>query len=461
MEYEYRSTRSIVLRKTVIHMSMPQAPMPGPSPHRSGWGLYASLPILAWALYDFANTIFTSNIVTIFFPFYLQETLGGSERLNQIASSFVSYTNALSSFFLVLFSPLFGVWIDRTGQKKRFLVPFAIISIGCTLLMGFFASWQTDILWGGLPASLCIVLVLFMLAKFFYNSSLVFYDSMISDLGNEKELPLISGFGVAVGYIGTLVGLTVYPFVGNDGFHESFIPTALMYLIFSLPIIFLYKDPPARIVPVDRKPSFLSGYKEIYATFKEAKLYRAVFLFMLAYFFFNDAVATAIAVMGVYAKTVIGFSTGEFILLYLVSTVSSIIGSFVFGYITRRVGAKTSVTLIALIMSVAIVLASTAVSEPVFWAAGSLYGVAMGAMWVASRTMIVELTPEEKRGQFFGLFAFSGKVSSIVGPLIYGTITLLLADAGNIASRIALGSLTVLVLIGLLIHMRVPYEKKL
>lgn len=441
-------------------MSMPQPSAPTPSPPRTGWGLYFSIPVLAWALYDFANTIFTSNIVTIFFPFYLQETLGGSERLNQIASTFVSYTNALSSFFLVLFSPLFGVWIDRTGQKKRFLVPFALISIGCTLLMGLFASWNTSLMWAGLPASLCMVLVLFMLAKFFYNSSLVFYDSMISDLGNDKELPLISGFGVAVGYIGTLVGLALYPFVGNDGFHESFIPSALLYLVFALPIIFLYKERPARPVPQGGKPSFLSGYKEIYATFKEAKLYRPVFLFMLAYFFFNDAVATAIAVMGVYAKTVIGFSTGQFILLYLVSTVSSIIGSFVFGYVTRQVGAKRSISLIALIMMLGITLASTAVSEPVFWAAGSLYGIAMGAMWVASRTMIVELTPEEKRGQFFGLFAFSGKVSSIVGPLLYGTITLLLADAGNMASRIALGTLTVLVLIGLLIHLRVPYLKK-
>jgi MFS transporter, UMF1 family len=441
-------------------MTNPKAPLQQPAPSRSGLGLYFSIPVLAWALYDFANTIFTSNIVTIFFPFYLQEVLGGSEKMNQIASTFVSYTNALASFFLVLMSPLFGVWIDRTGRKKKFLVPFALISIFSTLLMGLFASWNTSMTWAGLPASLCMVLLLFMVAKFFYNSSLVFYDAMISDLGQEKEIPLISGFGVAVGYIGTLMGLSVYPFIGNDGFHESFIPTALLYLVFSLPIFFLYKEKPARAVASVKKPSFFSGYKEIYATFKEAKLYRAVFLFMIAYFFFNDAVATAIAVMGVYAKTVIGFSTGQFILLYLVSTVSSIIGSFVFGYVTRSVGAKRSVSAVAVIMITSIVLASTATNEPVFWAAGSLYGVAMGAMWVTSRTMIVELTPEEKRGQFFGLFAFSGKVSSIVGPLLYGTITLLLADSGNLASRIALGSLTVLVIIGLFVHVKVPYTKK-
>ncbi|MCP1306806.1 MFS transporter [Paenibacillus tyrfis] len=425
---------------------------------RSGWRLYWSMPILAWALYDFANTIFSSNIITIFFPFYLQETIGGSETTNQIAGTFVTYTNALSSFFLVLLSPLYGVWIDRTGRKKAYLVPFTLACIVSTLLMGVFAGWQTDAGIAGLPLSLAAVLLLFMIAKFAYNSCLVFYDAMISDLGSDKQLPLISGFGVAVGYIGTLVGLTVYPLVGEGDFHRSFVPSALLFLLFSLPIFFLYKDPKPAPSAAAAKPSFLSGYRDIVLTFREARLYRPVFLFMIAYFFFNDAVATAITVMGVYAKAVIGFSTKQFILLYLVSTVSSIVGSFAFGYVTRSVGAKRSVAIVACVMIAAILLASTAWNEPMFWTAGSLYGIAMGAMWVASRTMIVELTPEHKRGQFFGLFAFSGKVSSIVGPLLYGSITWALAEAGNLASRIALGSLLVLVLIGLIVHVRVPYR---
>ncbi|WP_235941325.1 MFS transporter [Paenibacillus puerhi] len=433
-----------------------------PALPRSGWQLYLSLPVLVWALYDFANTIFTSNIITIFFPFYLKETLGGSETMNQIASTFITYTNALASFFLVLFTPLYGVLIDRTGRKKPFLVPLTILCIASTLLMGAASFWQTGLTVGGIPLSLAIVLVLFMFAKFFYNSSLVFYDAMISDLGNESELPLISGYGVAIGYFGTLVGLAVYPFIGNNGSHHSFIPSALLFLIFSLPLFFWYKEGAGlKTAAADRpKSSFFSGYREVWQTFKEARAYRAVFLFMIAYFFFNDAVATAIAVMGVYATTVIGFSTGQFIILYLVSTVSSIIGSFMFGYVNRRIGSKRAVGAVAVIMMVSIALASLTANQGLFWAAGSLYGVSMGAMWVTSRTMIVELTPEEKRGQFFGLFAFSGKVSSIVGPFLYGTITLTLAEYGNLASRLALGSLILLLLIGLAVHVRVPYAAK-
>ncbi|GLB60403.1 MFS transporter [Cytobacillus sp. NCCP-133] len=418
----------------------------------NSWRLYMTLPIVSWALYDFANTIFSSNINTIFFPFFLQESIGENEVLNQIASTFISYSNALASFFLVLFSPLFGVMIDRNGKKKKYIIFFTLITVLATILMGVFAAGTINGKVMGLPVYLALVIICFVIAKFFYHSSLVFYDAMISDLGTKQEIPLISGFGVAVGYIGTLVGLTVYLFVGDDGFHEAFMPTALLFLLFSMPLFFFVKDKP---VEVKEKQSFLSGYKEIWKTFKEMKQYKAIFTFMIAYFFLNDAIATTIAMMAVYAKTIVGFTTGKFILLYLVSTVSSIIGSFIFGYITKAKGPNKAVKYVGLLLLVALGIAVGSVNELMFWIAGSMFGIALGSMWVTTRTYIVELTPDDKRGQFFGLFAFSGKVSSIIGPLIYGSITLIFAEYGNLASRMALGSLMILTLAGLLIHSRI------
>lgn len=420
--------------------------------NRSGWKLYFTLPIFSWALYDFANTIFSSNVNTIFFPFYMTEAIGNNEVLNQIASTFVSYANAIASFFLVIFSPLYGVMIDRTGQKKKYIAVFTVIAAVSTIMMGIFGGANLAGKWFGMPVPLVLVLILFIIAKFFYHSSLVFYDAMISDLGTKQEIPLISGFGVAIGYVGTLVGLTVYPFVGDDGFHEAFTPTGIMFLIFSLPLFFFIKEKP---LPSPKKESFLSGYREIAATFKEMKAHKNIFTFMVAYFFLNDALATTIAMMAVYAKTIVGFSTGQFILLYLVSTVSSIIGSFIFGYVTKRTGARLAVYYVGILLLAALIIACFAVNGAMFWIAGSMFGVALGSMWVTTRTYIVDLTPEDKRGQFFGLFAFSGKVSSIIGPLLYGSITLIFADYGNIASRLALGSLIILTVVGLLIHRRI------
>ncbi|MFC9776562.1 MFS transporter [Paenibacillus chitinolyticus] len=437
-------------------MSQTNPVTPAPLPAK-GRKLFLSRPVLSWGLNDVANTIFSSNIVTLFFPFYLTQVIGGDARMDQVASTFITYSNALSGLLIVLLSPLYGVWMDRTGRKKSLMVPFTLLAIGFTLLMALSANWYSSASFLGLPLAVVGVLFFFVIAKFFFSSSVVFYDAMISDLGNSREIPLISGFGVALGYIGTLIGLSVYPLASGQQYEQTFLPSALLYLLFALPLILFYKE----AAPAPRsgmQTGFLSGYKEIAATFKEMKKYRPIFLFMVAYFFFNDALQTAISVMAVYAKTVVGFSTVRFLVLYLVATVSSIFGSFVFGYLTRKYGAKRAVVYVALLLIVAIGLGTTAVNEPMFWAAGVIYGISMGSMWVTSRTLIVELSPPDKRGQFFGLFAFSGKVSSIVGPLLYGTITFLLQDQGTLASRVALGSLLVMVVIGLIVHKRIPEQ---
>lgn len=429
----------------------------GTKEQRSQIALYLSLPILSWAFYDFANTIFSSNINTVFFPFYMDEVLGTNEVMEQVASTFISYANAIASVFLVLFSPLFGVWIDHTGYKRRFIVWFASLSILFTFLMGVFAGIETNTNFSGVPLSLFLVVTSFVIAKFFFNSSLVFYDSMMGDLGTKEELPLISGFGVAVGYLGTVFGLLVYLYVGDSDFHRAFIPTAILYLLFSLPLFFVNKDNP--IPKAQRKTTkFFDGFKEIIQTFKHMKKHQAIFTFMIAYFFLNDAIATTIAMMAVYATVIVGFTSGQFILLYLVSTVSSIIGSFIFGYIAKSVGSKRAITYVSIIMIVALLFAVFATKQWMFWIAGSMFGISLGSMWVTSRTYIIELSPVDKQGQFFGLFAFSGKVSSIIGPAIYGTVTLLLKDFGDVASRTALAALILMAVFGLMVHLKVKDE---
>lgn len=417
--------------------------------NKKGLFLYFSLPVLSWAIYDAANTIFSSNINTIFFPLYLQDAVGSNEVQTQLASTFISYANAIASLLLVIFSPLFGVMMDRTGKKKKYIIVFTLLAVFCTAGMGIIASNSFPTTIFSMPLSLLLVIILFVFAKFFYHSSLVFYDNSISDLGTKEQMPVISGFGVAVGYFGTLIGLVVYLFVEDGKFHQAFLPTAFLFFLFSLPLFFFMKETPTE---KQTSFSFFSGYKDIYETFKQVKTYRKIFLFMIAYFFLNDAIATTVAMMAVYAKAVVGFSTDQFILLYLVSTVSSIIGSFIFGYIAKYKGTYLSVKYVGVLLIVALVMATFAFNEYLFWIAGSLFGVALGSMWVTTRAYIVEITPEEKRGQFFGLFAFSGKVSSVIGPFLYGTITLLLADLGVLASRMALGSLILLTVIGLYIH---------
>lgn len=422
---------------------------------RSPIQLYLTLPILAWALFDFANTIFSANIVTLFFPQYITEMVGTDPRLEQIASTIIAYANAVSAMLLILFSPLYGVTMDRTGRRKKYVMVFTLMCVAATIMMGIFGGTDSET-WLGLPNGLILTIILFVFAKFCFSSGNVFYDGMLSGLGNRREIPLISGFGVALGYLGTLFGIfSVILLIGDAPTHHTFWLSGILFLIFALPIFFINKD---RRVPPKPKQPFIKGYRDIYRTFKEARQYPSIFFFMIAYFFVNDALATAIAMMQPYATTVVGFEAGAFLVIFMVATAFSIIGAIVFSFINRKIGSKKTFLSIAILLAVAIVIAAVPLPMWTFWIAACLFGIAMGSTWVVSRTMIIELAPPGREGQFFGLFAFSAKMSAIMGPFVYGSITLLLADYGTIASRIAITSLIVMILIGIFFHMKVKEE---
>ncbi|WP_020008792.1 MFS transporter [Salinicoccus albus] len=423
---------------------------------RSPIQLYLTLPILAWALFDFANTIFSANIVTLFFPQYITEVVGSTPRLEQIASTVIAYANAVSAGLLILFSPLYGVTMDRTGARKKFVMLFTLLCVTATILMGVFGGMDTD-RWFGLPNGLVLTIILFVFARFAYNSGNVFYDGMLSSLGNKKEIPLISGFGVALGYLGTLFGiLTVMLLVGDAGVHNTFWLSGILFLVFALPLFIINKDQKTRPKP---KQPFLKGYKDIYHTFKMARAYPSIFFFMIAYFFVNDALATAIAMMQPYATTVVGFEPGAFLIIFMVATAFSIVGAIVFSFVNRAIGSKKTFLIIATVLGTAVAIAAIPLPMWTFWIAAVFFGIAMGSTWVVSRTMIIELSPEGTEGQFFGLFAFSAKMSAIVGPFIYGSITWMLADYGALASRAAITSLIVMIAIGIIFLMRVREDQ--
>lgn len=412
--------------------------------------LFLSLPILAWAFFDFANTIFSANIVTLFFPQYITEMVGDDAQLEQIASTVIAYANAASAVLLILFSPLYGVVMDRTGRRKRFVIIFTLITVAGAILMGVFGNMDTGTIFG-LPNGLVITIILFVIAKFAYSSGNVFYDGMLSSLGRKKEIPLISGFGVALGYLGTLFGiLSVIFLIGDAGIHNAFWLSGILFLIFALPLCFINKDHDVKRVSSSK--SFIAGYKDIYRTFKEARSYPSIFFFMIAYFFINDALATAIAMMQPYATTVVGFSASDFLVVFMVATAFSIVGALFFGFVNKALGSKKTFLIISSVLAIAITIAALPMPMWTFWIAAAMFGIAMGSVWVVSRTMIIELAPAGREGQFFGLFAFSAKMSAIVGPFIYGTITLALSQYGPLASRIAITSLLVMVIIGIVFH---------
>ncbi|WP_414050732.1 MFS transporter [Macrococcus animalis] len=420
--------------------------------------LLLSLPIFSWALYDFSNTIFSANIVTLFFPQFVTEQFGSDPVTEQVSSTWIAYSASIAALLLIVLSPIYGVYIDRTQKKKKWVVIFTLVVFACTFLMGYI--YQADIkqqIWG-IPISFLLIIILFTIAKFMYNSSLVFYDAMMSNLAPKEDHSVLSGFGVALGYLGTLFGvLTIMYLVGTEDAGKTFIPTAILFLLFSIPIFLFGKDGNKKVDPNHhlRQSSLVSGYKEVIETFKLAKNDPAIYIFLIVYFFLNDALATAISMMQPYATTVVGFTSSEFIKIFMIATVFSVIGAFVFGYIAKKIGSLKALHYVALVLMIALVIASIPLPKEAFYICAILFGIAMGSIWVISRTLIIELSPEEHEGQFFGLFSMSGKLSAVFGPFVYGTITLLLKEYGPLASRIAILSLFVMALGAFVLHIKV------
>jgi MFS transporter, UMF1 family len=239
---------------------------------------------------------------------------------------------------------------------------------------------------------------------------------------------------------------------GEEESSNAFLPTAVLYLLFSLPAFFLVPDPAVRA----RRPVTLRiAYGDVYRTVKNLGGYAGVGTFILATVLYTDAANTAIANMALYGRVVFGMDTGQVTNLLLFSTVFAVVGSTVFGFLCDSAGPKSTLLVVLVLWFVAIVLTAGAVGAWMLFLAGPFVGVALGGMWTVGRVMLVALSPPEKLGEFFGLFSLAGKVSAVFGPALTALL-LFVFGGGAVGYRLAIGSLAVIMAAGIFFLLRVP-----
>ena len=382
------------------------------------------LAIFSWCLYDFANTIFSMNVISLYFALWVTVDHNGQDILYSTALS-------LSMLAVALSVPVFGALSDATGKRRAPLIGLTLLCIVTTALIG-----TTDHLWTGL--------ILFMVANYGYQSALVFYNGMLPSISRGTHVGLVSGYGVALGYLGSILGMVlVKPFVESGGRSSAFLPTAGLLLFFSLPCFLFVKDHETRTAPFFR---IKEAFNTLKATFLRARKYHSLFRFILIHFLVLDAVNTIIAFMSVYASKVIGFNDGQIIKFLISSTAGAMIGSLIIGILVKRKGTIWSYWLVLGLWIVSLSLTAVSQSESLFWLVGPIAGVGMGGVWVVSRAFIVELSPPEKVGEFFGLYGLAGKAASILGPMLWGGVVWALNTTGTLKYRVA-----VTVLLGIII----------
>jgi UMF1 family MFS transporter len=396
------------------------------------------LPVLAWALYDFANTIFAMNVLTLYFALWVTEDIGAKQS---------AFSLALSGSMLAVAatSPMLGAVSDRLGRRIPFLV-------GLVLTCVIFTSAIGQV--GGLV----VALLFFAIANFAYQSGNVFYDSLLPTVSQEHNRGRVSGLGVGLGYVGTIAGiLMVAPFVDQWGRGAAFLPTALIFLLFAIPC-FLFVKEVRTDVPWSAR-LIKEGYIQLYHTLRNARSHSNLLKFIGARFLYVDAVNTLLIFMAVYVTQVIGFTDEQVRVLLIISTSFAIVGSFLYGRVVDHIGPKKTLTIVLIQWGVVFIAAATTVYSPVFWIIGAMAGIALGGTWTADRAFLTRLAPPAQMGEFFGLYQLAGRLAAVTGPLIWAATTDGLAGLGMVRFRIAILVLLVNVVLGFIFLMRVREEQ--
>ncbi len=240
---------------------------------------------------------------------------------------------------------------------------------------------------------------------------------------------------------------------GGENNANAFLPTAVLYLVFSLPAFFLVPDPKAR---APRPVAFASAYRDVLNTVRNLRGYAGMGTFLVATLLYTDAANTAVANMALYGDVVLGMDATGVRHLLLSSTVVAVVGSAASGWAADRFGPRLTLIWICALWAASILIAAVAVAPWMLYLAGPLVGIALGGTWTVSRVMLVALSPPEKLGEFFGLFSMAGKVSAVLGPAIIAGTLFALGDLGGAAYRISIGSLALFSAAGLILLLKVP-----
>lgn len=375
--------------------------------------------IIAWAMYDWANSGFATVVMAGFFPVFFKEYWSAAQ--NTVETTFrLGVANSTSCLIMLIFAPFLGGIADKAQAKKGLLFIFAIIGIAGT--SGLYFVMKGDWL---------SAVVLYIISTIGFMGGNIFYDAMILIVSEERALDLVSALGFALGYLGggillaLCILMTLWPqhFWLKDpaeAVRFSFLLTALWWAIFSIPLFIYVKErstgPRAEIIM-----AVSAGIKEVATTCREIRDLKNAFIFLVAYWFYIDGVGTIIRMAVDYGMS-IGFSAGGLILALLITQIVGFPASIAFGKIGTKMGAKTGI-LIGLIGYMLVTIFGAAMTRVwEFYAMAIAIGIIQGGVQLLSRSLYARLIPAERSAQFFGLYNMLGKFAAIIGPFMVGWV---------------------------------------
>lgn len=377
--------------------------------------------IVSWCLYDFSSSAFNTLMITFIFNFFFVNVIADDPRAGTVMWGLALN---ISAVVVALTMPVMGAIADFSGRKKTFLVVAALQSILFTALL-FFVG----------PGQATLAIVLFIFANIGFESANVFYYAFLPELTDNRNIGRVSGAGFFTGYMGGLLSLALglmmvrewLPTENHLNVRATILLVAAWFLVFSLPMfLFVRERAPRRQASLGEYAR--EGFRRLGRTIGHLGTFREPAKLILARMIYNDGLVTVIAMASIYAGAVLGMELEQVLAMGIALNVAAGIGAFAFGFVDDRIGGKKTImiTLVALIIAGIIGIRADTVRG--FWIAATLIGLMMGPNQSASRSLLARMVPDQKQTEFFGLFAFSGKLSSLLGPLVYASVVAATGD---------------------------------
>jgi len=374
--------------------------------------------IWSWALYDWANSAFTTLVVTFIYSTWFTKAMAPDEVTG---TAWWSRAVAVSALLTAVLSPILGAAADRAGARKGFLAGTTALCIAGTAALAFIAPTA--------PGAAVIALVIFVVADWGFETGYTFYNAFLPQIASPERIGRVSGYGWGLGYVGGLacMGIALVGFASDnpwfgmstaEGFNyrATNLLVAGWYLVFALPLFLFVPERRVRSLRLDVRGTL----RELGQTLRAIGRYREIVKFLVARLIYNDGLVTVFAFGGIYAAGTFGMTIAEVIVFGVVLNIAAGVGAFALGFLDDRVGGRKTILLTLVALAVGTAVAVWAPSRAWLWVAGVIIGVFLGPNQSASRSLMGRFVPERHQAEFFGFYQFSGKATSFLGPVLLG-----------------------------------------
>lgn len=386
--------------------------MSKPTPSALNPGV-AKREVFAWAMYDFANSGYTTVVLTAVFNAYFVSVIAGRAEWATFAWT---ATLAVSYLAVMVAGPIVGAYADAHAAKKRLLF---MATIGCVA--------STALLYFAGPGTILWAMVFIIISNFCYAIGENISAAFLPELARPAALGKVSGWGWSWGYIGGLVALgTSLLWINSaasrgqttaEAVPMTAVITAVIYLLGAAVTFVWLKE---RAVPVK---TTVTTVARLLATAREASKFRDLAYVFLCGTCYQAGVATVITLAAIYAQEVMGFTTTDTLVLVLVVNVTACIGALAFGYVQDAIGKKRALAITLLGWLLMVGFAWFASTPGLFWVAANLAGICMGSSQSAGRALVAYFSPPDRAAEFFGLWGVATRLSAVLGPLTYGVVS--------------------------------------